>query len=178
MSLEQEGRRFVSRWLRAGMVDAVVDRLSQFPLLAGLTAREIEIFASYLEPREIPAGINLFLAGDKGVTLFLLESGTVDVLKVLPGGTEQRLTTLTDRGFLGEIALLSDVTRTATARSTSPCHMWLLYRDDFQRLCQGVPEIGVKILWALAAEMGLRLARTNEMVGHLLMDNRSAARSG
>lgn len=170
MSVEKEHRRdFLKRWLRTELSERSVESLSKFPILSDLTAHEIEIFAKFLERKEIEAGVNLFLAGDAGMTLFMLESGAVDILKPLPGGAEKRLTGFTEKSFIGEIALLSEVTRTATARSTSPCRMWLLYREDFQRLCRTVPAIGVKILWSLAAEMGLRLSRTNEMVAHLVM---------
>lgn len=171
MSIEQELRApdFLKRWLRVGLSSPLVDSLAAFPIFSGLTAREIETFGSYLERRDIDANVNLFLAGDPGVTMFLLEEGSVDILKPLPDGTERRLTQFTDRSFIGEIALLSEVTRTATARSATPCRMWLLYRDDFKRLCAIESQTGIKILWALASEMGMRMARTNEMVARLAM---------
>ena len=176
MSIERERRKlnFVRRWLKVGLSDETVDSLSRFPFLSGLTAHEVEIFGTFLERREIEAGVNLFLAGDRGLTLFMLETGSVDILKPLPDGSEKRLTTFTDKSFIGEIALLSDIARTATARSTAACKLWLLYREDFERLCKLKPPVAIKILWSLAAEMGLRLARTNEMVANLAMERKQA----
>lgn len=174
MSLETQPRtiQFLKRWLRAGLTDDVIESLSKFPLLSNLTAREIEVFGRFLEKKEVDANVNLFNAGDRGVTLFMLETGSVDILKVLPDGSEKRLTSFTDRSFIGEIALLSDTTRTATARSTSACRMWMLYREDFQGMCSSHPAVGAKLLWSLAAEMGMRLARTNELVAQLVVEGK------
>ena len=44
---------------------------------------------------------------------------------------------LAEGDCFGEIALLSDVQRTATVRCLTPCELTVLARDDFQTLTSG-----------------------------------------
>jgi MFS family permease len=64
--------------------------------------------------------------GDPGELFYVIESGTVEVTK-----DGRRLASLGPGDFVGEIALLRDVPRTASVTATSPCVLQALDRTQF-----------------------------------------------
>ncbi len=70
--------------------------------------------------------------GDPGDMAYIIQSGRVEVLK-----NGKRVGELGGGDFFGEIALVSDIKRTATVRCTAPCELTVLSRDDFQSLLAG-----------------------------------------
>ncbi len=104
---------------------AQLDALRTVPFLAALPVQTIEFLASRLRRVELPAGSTLFAAGDHGDSFYVLSAGQLAI--DLPDGVK-----LEDApGFVGEIALLRDVPRTATVRAASDVSLWALDRDDF-----------------------------------------------
>jgi CRP-like cAMP-binding protein len=49
--------------------------------------------------------------------------------------------TLADGDYFGEMALLADTERSATVRATRPCLLLALWRQDFETLVAGSPEL-------------------------------------
>ena len=78
----------------------------------------------------------------------MLVEGQVDVrrkgrlVKKLSGGD-----------FLGEIALVADVPRTATVTATTPLRALVMIDRDFRSLMKEVPSLQPKVLYALAMRM-------------------------
>jgi CRP-like cAMP-binding protein len=77
-----------------------------------------------------------------------------------PTGAE--LVELRDGDFFGEIALLNEVIRTATARAKTDCTLLSLFQPDLIGLLERSPRMGVKILQALARLVGVRLVEVSE----------------
>ncbi len=79
-----------------------------------------------LEPVEVPAGKDVIVQGEAGDRFFLIEAGQVEVFE---DGVFRR-----NEGpgeSFGEIALLHDVARTATVRTTEETRLLSLERDQF-----------------------------------------------
>jgi Cyclic nucleotide-binding domain len=100
--------------------------LRQCPLFAPLPLATIEGLALRAVALEVDAGTNVVTQGEAGDHFYLIADGSVEVLQdgVLlrrqgPGES------------FGEIALLHDVTRTATVRALEPTHLLALERDLF-----------------------------------------------
>jgi CRP/FNR family transcriptional regulator len=55
--------------------------------------------------------------------------------------------------FVGEIALLEDIPRTATVTAKSPLRVFVLTRQDFRRLVDDNPNVERKIMAALARRL-------------------------
>jgi hypothetical protein len=116
-------------WRRLVSLDAGdpahLDLLHRLPLFAPLPPQTLERLARSLEPVHLAAGAVLFNAGDKGDRFYVIESGelTVD----LPTGTK----TEGPGRWVGEIALLRDVPRTATVRAVTDVDLLALDRGEF-----------------------------------------------
>jgi len=95
------------------------------PFLAPLPLASLEFLAKRVAKVELPAGQPLFAQGDHGDRFYVLTSGTVEI--ALADGPKREEAP----AFIGEIALLHDVPRTATVEAATACELWALERDDF-----------------------------------------------
>ena len=90
--------------------DEKIALLKTIPMFATCEARELERIGMLTEEVDLPAGRGLFSQGDSASELFVVVSGQVRVER------NGRLLAMRGPGeFFGEIALVSEGTRTATA---------------------------------------------------------------
>ena len=134
--------------------DAEDDLLSAIPLFEDLTPREIDTVQRLLHRRDYVAGESVFVQGEPGLGMYIIARGTISIQSE-PSGRE--LVRLRDGDFFGEIALLNEVIRTATARATTDGTLLSLFQPDLLGLLERSPRLGVKVLLALARLVGLRL---------------------
>jgi CRP/FNR family cyclic AMP-dependent transcriptional regulator len=142
--------------LRRDDGDPEDDLLSAIPLFEDLTPREIDTVQRLLHRRDYVAGESVFVQGEPGLGMYIIARGAVSIQSE-PSGRE--LVRLSDGDFFGEIALLNEVIRTATARATTDCTLLSLFQPDLLGLLERSPRLGVKVLLALARLVGLRLVQ-------------------
>jgi CRP-like cAMP-binding protein len=109
--------------------------------------------SSYIE---VPAGQFIFREGDPGNEMFIIEAGAVEILRAVRGATP--LAVLEPGDFFGEMAVLEDQPRFASARAKESCRLLRVDRSAFAQLVQDNFEIAVRIMRKLA----LRLRRTEQ----------------
>jgi CRP/FNR family transcriptional regulator, cyclic AMP receptor protein len=122
-----------------------VAALKRAPLFDGLSRKELTELARVSEDLDIPAGTALCKEGEVGQEFFVIVDGEVEVTRngrkvALRGGGE----------FVGEIALLEKVPRTATVTAKTPLRVFVLTRQDFRTLVDKNRVVERKILQALA----------------------------
>ena len=140
------------------------DLLSAIPLFEELSGRELDAVQRLLHRREYVAGESIFVQGEPGLGMYIIARGEVSIQSE-PTGRE--LVALGDGDFFGEIALLNEVIRTATARARTDCTLLSLFQPDLLGLLDRNPRLGVKILVALSRLVGLRLVEVSDEVESL-----------
>ena len=83
----------------------------------------------------------VFREGDRGDWLYVVLDGEVEISRRVPGGGEALITRLGRGECFGEIALVSDRPRSATARSVTPVNLLAVDRDAFQALFASFPPL-------------------------------------
>jgi ATP-binding cassette subfamily B protein len=127
--------------------DITVDRLKQFPLLSQLSDDLLHILAAeQFVTENVPVGRDVVIEGDPGDKFYIIARGRVEVLRKDAAGVNQRLSVLEDGDNFGELALLRNVPRTATARTLVPSIFLTLQRQHFQALLDRSPELRAAIL--------------------------------
>ena len=127
-----------------------IELLKRVPLFAGCSKAELRELASRADEIDLREGYVLMREGRPGREFVVLVEGTVRVTK--------KGRTLADLGagdWLGEIALLTNVPRTATVTATSPIRVLVVTDRAFRRVVETMPSIALKVL----ASVGDRLAR-------------------
>jgi CRP/FNR family transcriptional regulator, cyclic AMP receptor protein len=127
--------------------------LSNVPLFKGAPERALEVAASVVQPRTFEPETVIFQEGDRGEALYILTEGMVKLSKVDLGGYEKTLTILQPPEFFGEMALLGNTTRSATAISLGHIQTYLLYADDFNKLIQTYPTVSLNLTTTLAQRL-------------------------
>ena len=126
------------------MADQKLELLKRVPLLSGLGGREIEEVGRLVEEVDVAANHILMREGASGSEFFVIVDGTVRVEK---GG--ETLASLGAGDFLGEIALVDNGPRTATATTESPAKLLVLGHREFHSLMEQFPTIQTSVLQAL-----------------------------
>lgn len=134
--------------------------LRSLDLFKDLKNGELGQLVQSLHSRTYREGEVLFLEGDIGRALFILESGSVELTKKDADGKERPIYRLKPGDFFGEMALLEQLPRTASARSLEKSQLHLLYRSKLDALIHSYPRIGVSILGHLAQILSARLRRS------------------
>lgn len=112
---------------------ARADLLRRIPLFAELDAQQIQLIAAQLQEEIYEPGAVIIRQGEIGETFHVIESGRVQV-SVAQDGEEKVVAERGPGEYVGEIALLLQVPRTASVRALTPTRTLVLYKDDFDRL--------------------------------------------
>jgi CRP/FNR family cyclic AMP-dependent transcriptional regulator len=104
------------------------------------------------EDLELEPGTVLCKEGQTGREFFVIVDGKVKVTR-----RGRRVATRSSGEFVGEIALVEEVPRTATVTAETPVRLFVLTRKDFRHLLDENPQVERKVLRALAR----RLAETS-----------------
>lgn len=135
------------------MTPTLKNFLSTVPLFKGAPERALEVAASVIQPRSYESETVIFQEGDKGEALYMLTEGMVKLSKVDLGGYEKTLTILQPPEFFGEMALLGNTTRSATAIALGRIQTYLLFADDFNKLIQTYPTVSLNLTTTLAQRL-------------------------
>ncbi|MDQ3994887.1 MAG: cyclic nucleotide-binding domain-containing protein [Actinomycetota bacterium] len=135
--------------------DTKADALGRAPLFEGLSRDELKELAKLSEDLEVSEGKVLCREGETAQEFFVIVDGEVDVTQ-----DGERVATLSDGDFFGEIALLEDIPRTATVTAKAPLRFFVLTRQAFWSLIERQPDVERKILRALAKRV---LASTDDL---------------
>jgi CRP/FNR family cyclic AMP-dependent transcriptional regulator len=137
------------------------DVLRQCPLFCHLTKREMKKLSSLIYERHYQAGEYLFEKEQPGTAMFIIKSGLVKIVVPGRGDEESELAAILPEDFVGELALLDDTPRSASARAAEKTDALAFFREDLHELLDTYPVIASKILMALAIITGHRLKASN-----------------
>lgn len=122
------------------------DVLAQVPLFHDLTKHELQVLSVNCREREYPAGATLLRQGETGIGLFIITSGKVQITQQAPDGSVRDLGTFERGAVLGEMSLLDDLPRTATAVAVEPTRALAIPVWDFRAALREQPDISIKLL--------------------------------
>ena len=119
--------------------------------------------------KKVPAGTILFKDGDTGNQMYVIQSGKIKITKRV-GDVEKTLAMLPPGEFFGEMAILNNEPRTATAEIAEDCELLVIESKTFESMIKGNSEIAVRMIKKLAE----RLKQADEQIENLMIkDNNS-----
>ncbi|MCX6023739.1 MAG: Crp/Fnr family transcriptional regulator [Chloroflexi bacterium] len=149
--------------------------LRRIPLFDALSEEALQELGSRVRRRRFRNGDVIFHKDDPGSTLYLLESGQVKVYVPTEDGKDIILAMLMPGQFFGELSLLDNKPRSATAAATEETVTLILERDDLFAFLRENPDIALRLLEVIAA----RLRQTDSLledIAFLDIDGRLAKR--
>ena len=106
----------------------------------------------------------IFAEGDLGTEMYIVQQGKVAILKEFKG-REQQLAVLGQGDFFGEMSVLEDLPRTATARAVSDCRVLEINSSTFDQMLRKNPEIAIRMMRKLSRRLRETDMRLREALG-------------
>lgn len=122
----------------------VSSALAYSPLFAALDGRERSRLESIGTKVEAAAGSALFRQGDDGDCMYVVVSGLLEALYEDPPPARV-VRTLRRGDVIGELAIVCDMTRSATVRAVRDCELWRVGRPEVEALLRGNPDFAVAL---------------------------------
>jgi len=119
--------------------------LEKVSLFAGLSRRQLGKLLVKLFQKEYEPGETIFPEGEPGKALFIVLDGRVSIIHVGHGG-EERVATLAPGAYFGELALIDDLPRAASARADEHSALLILYKSHFDDLIEGHSTIAIRVM--------------------------------
>lgn len=113
--------------------------------------------------RKFGVGDVVFQEGDLGTEMYVVHQGSVEILRTVGGETRQ-IAVLEKGDFFGEMSLLEELPRNATARALEPTTLIEINGALFDRMLRRNPEIAVRIMRKLSR----RVRQTDEYLAQAL----------
>ena len=144
-------------------VDGLVEFLNGVAMFAEMTDAELASLAHDLRRRSFASGETLFYQGDPGRSLYIIESGTIRIYVHAEEGQEVSVVLYGSGDLFGEMSLLDQLPRSATAVAMEDAVLWVMSGDDFYRHLHSSHQLALNVMLMLST----RLRETNEAVKSL-----------
>ena len=119
--------------------------------------------------RVVPSGTLLFHENDPGEEMFIIQVGKVKISKKVRN-IEKTLVVLGKGEFFGEMAILNDKPRSATAEVVEDSEILVIDRKTFETMIRGNAEIALRIIKKLSA----RLQEADNQIENLMIKDTSS----
>jgi CRP/FNR family cyclic AMP-dependent transcriptional regulator len=119
--------------------------------------------------REFAKGTVLFREGEPGREMFVVQHGRVNVSKKV-GEVEKILSSMGPGEFLGEMSILNNKPRSATATCAEDSKLLVIDAKTFEAMIRGNGEVAIRMIKKLAD----RLAEANAQIENLLFADASS----
>ena len=136
-----------------------VELIRQFPIFSKIQPAMQKLLCFSAERLTYDAGQVIFNAGDTADAAYVVIDGTVEISVPTPSGPII-INTMTKNEILGEIAIVGDVPRTATAKAVRKLETLKISKELFVKIIRENPDAAVELIRILAA----RLASTTSQL--------------
>ena len=127
-----------------------VEILKGVPIFAKIEPAKLKLIAFTGERMTFSAGQELFHQGDQGDAMYVILGGIADVLIDNDKGGQIAVAEMKKNNFVGEMAILGDVPRTATIKAREPLNTLKISKDTFYRMVGEFPQMAIEIMRELA----------------------------
>jgi CRP/FNR family transcriptional regulator, cyclic AMP receptor protein len=108
----------------------------------------INYFKNAKEFKEYKAGQPIFQEGEKGNLMYAVREGEVNIVY-----NDHIMETVTSGGFFGEMALIDEAPRSASAVAKTDCVIVPVDRDRFIFLVHETPTFALQVMHAMAERL-------------------------
>ena len=139
--------------------DPVLKALENIPIFEDLSDKELKDIAHLTHERQYKRDEYIFKKLSPAEGMYVILDGKIEIKDPDSGNI---FATLHSGDFFGELALLDEEPRSASAIATLPSRLIGFFRTDLLTLIKRYPELGNKILLNLSRILGERLRKTNK----------------
>ena len=149
--------------------EEIMELLRSCPVFVGIPDRGLRQIREMCHLRYYKDNEHIFRFGEPGVGLYIILEGQVEIYRN-EGELHRQFTVFGPGDFLGELALLEDRPRTASAASRGYSRVMGFFRPDLLSLLQRNPRLGSVIILNMARLTARRLINTNDELERLQLE--------
>ena len=121
---------------------------------------ERSVLAQQIDPLHFAAGTTIFRQGELGGKMYVIRSGEVELSLVDDDRQRVVLAVFKDGDFFGELSLLDEEPRSATAMTLTDTDVLLIDREDLRLLFAQKPNAALDVL----SMLGRRIRQTDQII--------------
>ncbi len=146
----------------------VVSMLENNNMFTDFNRTELLTLADYCQAYLAPIGTIVFNEGEQSSYLCLLVEGKLSVYKDADGEKSKKLVDVRPGKTIGEMSVIDGLPYSATVKATDASKLILITKENFAKIGEDHPRLGVKILWKFSQLLSLRLRQTSGKLIDLL----------
>ncbi len=135
--------------------------LLSMPPFKNLSNKNIKLLMKVLHNRIYAANEYVFFQGDPGIGLYLIIRGEILITEEM-NGERFDLSLLTRGDFFGELALLDDEKRSASAIALKDSQLAVIFKPDLDEFVETHSKDGIQILRGISQIVATRLRNLNQ----------------
>jgi len=138
------------------------DMLSIMPVFSELTQKDLDLLLPIIHNRAYAANEYVFYQGDPGIGLYIILDGEVIIERQIDKEHKYMLARFIAGDFFGELALLDDDGRSASAIATNNSKLAVIFKPDLDEFIAKYPKKGIKIIRGISQIVATRLRSIND----------------
>eukprot|EP00033_Pygsuia_biforma_P000633 GCRY01000747.1.p1 GENE.GCRY01000747.1~~GCRY01000747.1.p1 ORF type:complete len:300 (+),score=25.08 GCRY01000747.1:111-1010(+) len=112
----------------------LMDALKRFVMFTYLDEEQQNaVFDAMIEKR-VSAGETVIQQGEQGDYFYVIEEGTLDIFVKRPGKPSEKVLTVTNGDYFGELSLMYSAPRAATVKAVRDCKLWAIDRQHYRHI--------------------------------------------
>lgn len=124
--------------------------LKKIPLFALLDDDEVTVLSEQLDQKRVYAGQMVFNQGDAGGTMYVVQSGKIEIFVKDDNNERVTLSTIEPGGIFGELSLLDNEPRSAGAKALEDTFLFVIDRHDLEMLFEKHKHAALDIMTMLS----------------------------
>ncbi len=141
---------------------AIIELMKSLPAFEGLTQKELVTIERILHQRRYNAGEKVFGEDMPGAGMYIVKEGEVVIVKKIDADKEVELAVITERNFFGELALIDEMPRSASAVARKDTLLLAFCKPDLENIKDRNPRVAAQVVTNLARLVCKRLVKANE----------------
>ncbi len=137
------------------------------PIFSELDSEKISKLNNLVKNREFKNGELIYLEGEIGENIYIIESGLVKLYRSSEDGNQYILRLLKEGDFFGELVLFKEEKLSSSAEAVGDCSICLLPKNGLEKLIKSSSELSYKLLAAITS----RLNKTENKLQSLALED-------
>ncbi len=137
--------------------------LREVPIFAGMDDIALHLLLERSEPEVFAEGAIIVQEGERGNRMFVIEEGSVRIVKNHGSPLETELAILNKKDFFGEMCILNTLPRSATVQALTPVTAVSVNGAMFHRLYKQRPDQYSILILNIARDLSRRLCHVDEL---------------
>ncbi len=146
---------------------STVEILAQIDLFSGLPRGHLQRVVDIGLEESYKSSATIFEERAPGDKFYMIVEGAVRISRFVPGMGEEALAVLRPGAYFGEMSLIDDAPRSATAVCHEKCRLFVVNRRDLEDLLFVDRDLAYELLWNWVRTLSRRLRATNDKMTFL-----------